>query len=73
VGLMKKERPLLGQKLIAAIFSNPQELKTPWYRKIFKGRSGVRPLSRNKYNTPHQSDREKARRLQQIERGILKP
>jgi len=59
---MKREKPLLGQKLLAAIFNNPKEIKTPWYRKIFRARSGAKPINRSKYSAPHQSDREKARR-----------
>lgn len=66
-----KQQPALGQKLMAAILNNSAEQKTPWYRRIFKARSGVSPLTRNKYGTPHQSNREMQRRLRQIERGII--
>ena len=57
-----KEQPLLGQRLLAAIFNNPKEMKLPWYRKIFKSNTGAKMISRSKY-TPHQGDQEKARRL----------
>jgi len=67
---MKQEQVPLGRALLATIFSNTQELKLPWYRRLFRDRPGLRALSRNKYK-PHQGDREKARRVHQRERGII--
>jgi len=68
---MKKQEDVpIGRQLADAIFSNPQEIKLPWYRRIFKGRPGLRPISRSKY-TPHQGEQEQTRRRRQIERGIL--
>jgi len=69
---MKKEKPLLGQALLAAIFNNPKEIKAPWYRIKFRARSGAKPISRSKYSAPHQGDREKARRRLQREREIIR-
>ncbi len=68
----KQEKPLLGQRLLAAIFNNPKEIKVPWYRRILKGRSGVLRINRSKYKNAHQGPRECARRLRQIDAGILR-
>ena len=70
---MKKDDVKIGAALAAAIMNDPQTMKIPWYRKMFKRRSGVRPLSRNKYSNPHQGEQEMARRRRQIERGIIRP
>ena len=67
----KKEQVPLGQELLAAILNNPKESQTPWYRRRLRQRSGISPITRSKYEEPHQGDREKQRRLRQIMAGHI--
>lgn len=68
-----KEDVDIGAALANAIMGDPSAVRIPWYKRMFKkSMFAGTAVNRSKYK-PHQGEKEKARRMRQIERGILKP
>lgn len=66
---MKKN--LLGAALMMALATGKVFENIPFFKRHHSGGGGARAINRSKYRAPHQGDREKARRLRQIEAGII--
>ena len=61
----------IGGALAMALAAGMIMDRAPWYRRIWKARSGAIPWRRGKYAAAHQGDQECARRRSQIERGVI--
>jgi hypothetical protein len=61
----------LGQALALAIMMDPLGEHIPWYRRQHSSKSTLK-VSQSNYKA-YQGPKEKARRLRQIERGLLRP
>jgi len=61
----------VGGALSTALAAGMIMDRAPWYRRIWKARSGATSIRGGKYAKAHQGDQECARRRSQIERGII--
>jgi len=66
--MMKKP---IGVALAIALAAGMIMDRAPWYRRMWRGRSGATSIRRGKYARAHQGEQECARRRSQIERGII--